>query len=210
MRKTIAFLLLLPLCLAVLPACASLDTTGLLEAAPALLRQADILNEIYYGAGIPYDQMAEPIGNYYPADKDYLSAHGFSTIAQLKEKTAAVFSYDYCTSIYAATLYGFAAEGSGYIYARYSSSQAESQRDEKETILVSATAENQLAHRLSISYALDELRLGSVGRDYAIVIVPTTTVYRADDEHEEDYTSYEELEVKFVYEDGWRIDSATY
>lgn len=210
MRKLITLLLLLPLCLAVLPACAPLDTTGLLEAAPGLLRQAALFNEIYYGSGIPYDQMAEPIGNYYPADKAYLTEHGFSTIAQLKEKTETVFSYDYCTSIYASTLIGFAAEGSGYIYARYSSSQAESQRDEKETILVSSTAENRLAHRVSISYALDELRLGEVGRDYAIVIVPTTTVYRADDEHAEDYTIEEDMEVTFVYEDGWRIDSATY
>lgn len=210
MRKILAFLLLLSVCLAVLPGCAPLDTTGLLEAAPGLLRQAETFNEVYYGTGIPYDETAEPIGSYYPADKAYLAAHGFSTIAQLKAKTEAVFSYDYCTSIYASTLSGFAAEGSGYVYARYSSSQVEGQQDENETILVSSTAENRLAHRLSITYDLNALRLGAVGRDYAIVIVPTTTVYRADEDHEEDYTVDEDMEVTFVYEDGWRIDSATY
>ncbi|MBQ8350671.1 MAG: hypothetical protein IJY20_01330 [Clostridia bacterium] len=210
MKKFLSLLLLAAICLCVLPGCASLDTTGLLEAAPDLIRRAAALNEIYYGAGIPYDQSGEPIGNYYPADKSYLAEQGFSTIAELKSKTAAVFSVSYCEAIYAATLSGFAAEGSGYIIARYSSSQAENLRDENETILVSTTAENQLSHRVSITYDYAGVRLGEVGRNHAMVIIPTVTVFYADEDHPENYTVSEDMAIKFVYEDGWRIDSATY
>ena len=41
MKKTISVLLLLTLLLCARPGCARLDTTGLLEAAPALIREAD-------------------------------------------------------------------------------------------------------------------------------------------------------------------------
>ena len=210
MKKTISVLLLLSLLLCALPGCARLDTTGLLEAAPALIREADALNEIYYGEGIPYDKGGVPVGNYYPADKNYLKEQGFSTIDGLKAKTAAVFSEGYCRAIYASTLSGFAAEGSGYVYARYSSSQPENLRDENETILVSSTAESSLSHRISITYDYTAVRLGEVGSNYAVVIIPTVTEMRADEDHPTDYTVTEDMEIKFVYENGWRIDSATY
>ncbi len=213
MKKTVALLLLAALCLCFLPGCASLDTTGLLEAAPGLIERAAALNEIYYGAGIPYDEGGTPIGNYYPADRDYLRAQGFSTIDELKEKTETVFSADYCQAIYSSTLSGFAAEGSGYIYARYSSSQPKDEdlRDENETILVSSTAENKLAHILSIDYDYSSLHLGEGGRDYATVLLSVTTQLAADEDHPTGpYTVTEEMAIKFVYENGWRIDSATY
>lgn len=210
MKKALSVFLLLVLCLGMLPGCARLNTEGLLEAAPNLIQRADNLNEIFYGEGIPYDRNAEPIGNYYPADKGFLQEQGFATVEELKAKTQRVFSIDYCMAIYASTLSGFAAEGSGYIYARYSSSQPENLRDENETILVSSTAESKLAHRKSITYDYNGLRLGEVGRDYAKVIVPTVTEFYADDDHPTDYTVKEDMEIKFVYEDGWRIDSATY
>ena len=54
------------------------------------------------------------------------------------------------------------------------------------------------------------MRLGTVGRHYATVIVPTVTVFCADDFFPENYTVSEDMEIRFVYEDGWRIDSATY
>lgn len=210
MKKTVAVLFLAALCLSMLCGCAKLNTDGLLEAAPDLIRRAHALNEIYYGEGIPYDRQATPIGNYYPADKLYLSEQGFSTIDELKAKTARVFSFDYCQSIYTSTLSGLAAEGSGYIYARYSSSQAQALRDEDETILVLSTAENKLAHRISITYDYAGVRLGEVGRNYAMVILPTVTLLYADEDHPENYEVREDMAIKFVYEDGWRIDSATY
>ena len=211
MKRIISVLLLLSFCLCALPACGKLDTTGLLEAAPALIEASAELNEIFYGEGIPYLENETPVGNYYPADPAYLKAKGFKTIEELKKKTARVFSEDYCKSIYASTLSGFSAEGSGYIYARYSSSQAENLRDENETILVSSTAENALEHRLSITYDYAGVRLGKVTRKYAIVVIPTVTVMKADADHPEDYTVEEDMEVKFIYEfNGWRIDSATY
>ncbi len=204
-------LLLLALCLLTvfLPSCARLDTTGLLEAAPDLIARSATLNEIYYGKGIPYDQGGTPIGNYYPADAAYLAEAGFHTIEELKALTATVFSADYCTAIFSSTVSGYAADGSGYIYSRYSSSQVENLRDENETILVSSTAENALSHILSVSYGAD-LRLGEVGRDYATLLLTVTTTFAPDDTHPAAYTESEEMPIRFVYENGWRIDSATY
>ena len=210
MKKMVSLGLVLVLCFTFLPSCAKLDTTGLLEAAPALIKKSIELNEIYYGEGIPYNEGGVPIGNYYPADKDYLDEHGFHTIDELKALTSKVFSENYCRAIFTSVLSGFSAEGSGYIYARYSSSQAEAIRDENETILVSSTATSSLAHIISMEYDYAGIRLGKVDRKYAMVLIPTITVFAPDEEHSTEYTVTEETEIKFVYENGWRIDSATY
>ena len=77
--------------------------------------------------------------------------------------------------------------------------------------MVSSTAENKLAHILSIDYDYSSLRLGEGGRDYATVLLSVTTQLAADEDHPAGpYTVTEEMAIKFVYENGWRIDSATY
>ena len=127
MKRVIPVLLLLCLLLCCLPSCA-MRTDGLIEAAYDLIPRSHYFNDIYYGNGIPYDENGTPVGNYYPARADYLAEHGFSTITELKAETEKVFSADYARAIYASAFSGFYGEGGGYIYARYSSSQAENLR----------------------------------------------------------------------------------
>ena len=189
--------------------CAKLDTTGLLEDAPVLIARSATLNEIYYGTGIPYDENAVgATGNYYPADKAYLAEAGFSTVAALKALTAEVFSAAYCAILYQSAFEGFSAEGSGYVYARYSSSQAENLRDEKETILVNSKHTGTAIGQST--YDFSTLALGRVGKDYATVTLSVTTVYAPGEQMPDGLTTTDVMEIRFVYEDGWRIDSPTY
>ena len=210
MKKFVALFLALLLALPLLSSCARLNTDGLLTAAPDLIRRSAFFNDIYYGAGIPYNSLAEPaIGVYYYADPDFLSKHGFSTVDELKAMTQEVFSSAYCEDIFQYAFSGFAAEG-GYVYARYSSSQAVNLRDEEETILVSSTQEGMLNQVGSTAYHYDTLRIAEVGGDYAKVAITVTVTYLPDEEHPDGYTQEDELLIRFVYQDGWRIDSATY
>lgn len=189
--------------------CAKLDTTGLLEAAPELIERSATLNEIYYGEGIPYDENdVGATGHYYPADKTYLAEAGFSTVTELKSLTAEVFSADYCAILYQSALEGFAAEGSGYVYARYSSSQPENLRNEKETILVYSQHTGTTIGQST--YDFSTLKLGEVGKDFATVTLSVRTVYAPSELMPDGLTTTDEMNIRFVYENGWRIDSPTY
>lgn len=204
MKKIVLCLLLAALLLVALPGCETLETEGLLDDAPDLIRRAQTLNEVYFGSGIPYDKDGTPTGNYYPADKGYLAAVGFSTLDELHAETKAVFSADYAASILNAAG-GVAAEG---IYARYISSQAEGRRDERETILV---YRNDVRDALPVVlYDFSAIAITRVGRDYASVAISIDTEYPADDTHPAPYTVPGEMTVRFVWENGWRIDSPTY
>ncbi len=203
------WLALLLLTLPLFSAGCALDTTGLLEAAPTLIEKSAFYNEIYFGQGIPWDALATPTGVYYPAQRGFLTAHGIETVAKLQAATALVFSEGYCRVIFQGAFSGFAAEGAvGAVYARYASSQSASSRDEKETILVS-TNDWHLQNPIGeTTYHYDTLRLGEVGGGYAYVHLTVTTVFGA--EGDSPSTSQEEMKIKFVYENGWRIDSPTY
>lgn len=205
MKKTALCLVLSVVLLALLPGCAPLNTDGLADAAPDLIRRSQTLNEIYYGSGIPYDENGTPTGNYYPADKDYLAKVGFSTLDGLDAETEAVFSAAYCEAIRNSTG-GAASEG---IYARYISSQAEGRRDERETILV---YKNDVRAPLpTVRFDFSALTITEVGRDYACVTLPIETDYPPDDTHPDPYTEKSDMTVRFVYEGGgWRIDTPTY
>lgn len=185
--------------------CAPLDTTGLLEAAPDLISRSAEFNEIYYGEGIPYDAMSgAAIGVYYYADKTYLAEKGFSTVTELQEKTKEVFSEAYCRSLFA---YAFEGVSSAGLYSRYSSNQAEIDRNEKETILVSSTHEAILGATL---YDFSTLAIEAVEHDYATVSLSATVTYLPSDEHPDGYSEDTVIRIRFIKENGWKIDSATY
>jgi hypothetical protein len=195
--------------------CAKIDTTGLLDDAPALIEKSALVNQIFFGDGIPYDEDGTPQGNFYPADTAWLDAHGLKTTTDLKTLTESVFSQEYASIILGSGIAGFPAEV-GYVYPRYASSQAENLRDENETILVSSTSEF-LANPIGKStYHYDTLALVATARNYAVLSlsVTTTTLLPADERVEgadNTVTTTVTMEIKFVKEGGaWRIDSPTY
>ena len=214
MKKLLSIFLLssiLAVCVLGFSSCAKLDTTGLLEEAPSLIERSSMLNEVFFGVGIPYNKDSTPVGNYYEADKDYLREAGFSTVDQLKAITRKVFSEEYSTIIFETNLSGFAVEGGGYTYARYTSSQAEALRDDKETILVFVGEGNQNPYEIgACTYDYSTLSLEKVGRDYAEVTLSVHTVFSPSTVYPEGYEETAPMTIRFVYEDGWRIDSPTY
>ncbi|MBQ8174416.1 MAG: hypothetical protein IJ009_03340 [Clostridia bacterium] len=214
MKKTLSLLVLAAMTVASLfglSSCAKLDTTGLLEAAPDLIARSATLNEVFFGEGIPYNKGVTPVGNYYEADKDYLAEAGFSTVDELKAMTQEVFSAEYSAIIFETNLSGFAVEGSGYTYARYTSSQPEALRDENETILVFVGEGNQNPYDIGkCTYDYTTLALGKVSKKYAEVTLSVHTVFPPDEDHPDGYEETAPMTVRFVYEDGWHIDSPTY
>ena len=212
MKKTLSLLLAaLLLCGVILSfgACAKLDTTGLAEAAPDLIARSVLFNEIYFGDGIPYNKNDAPaIGAFYYANPAYLAENGFSTVEQLKTLTKQVFSAEYSATIFQNALEGYAVEGTtDYSYARYSSNQALKLRDEKETILVNEDYDFFTIGKTTYDYA--SLTLGEVTKDSAVMSINVSTVYAATEKQDE-FTTTDTLEITFVYENGWRIDSPTY
>lgn len=217
MKKLLSLALVVVCLLTVLPlfGCAKIDTTGLIEAAPALIEKSALVNAIFYGEGIPYDAQAAPQGNFYPADKAWLSSHDIKTTSDLATLCESVFSQEYADIILGSGIAGFPADV-GYIYPRYASSQPENLRDENETILVSSTSEFLLNPIGKSTYDYTTLTLIARERHYAVLAlsVTTTTLLPADERVEgEDntVTTTVTMEIKFVMEGGgWRIDSPTY
>lgn len=209
MKKICALLLLLCLIVSMLASCGPISTEGLLEAAPDLIARSAFYNDLYYGEGIPRDLVFGPaVGVYYYPDSEYLAEHGFRTPDELKARTAEVFSEKYSAVLFESSFSGYAGLTEGHSYARYCSSQVANLRDENETILVSSEFEPLLTGTSTYDYST--LRIADVGSDYARVGIELTVVYPPDGEHPDGHTVTEEILIRFVFEDGWRIDSATY
>lgn len=217
MKKLLSLALSLFLLFAALPlvGCAKLDTTGLLDAAPALIEKSALVNRIFYGEGIPYDKDGTPLGVFYPADREWLEAHGLKTTADLRALTASVFSQAYTDIILSSGIAGFPSDV-GYVYPRYASSQAENLRDENETILVSTNNEFLLNPIGKSTYDYETITLVATERTYAVLSLSvTTTTLLPEDERVEGedntVTATVTMQIKFVRENGeWRIDSPTY
>ena len=203
-------------CALPLAGCAKIDTTGLLDAAPALIEKSALVNEIFFGEGIPYDKNGEAQGYFYPADAAWLAEHGIKTTADLATLTESVFSQEYAAIILGSGISGFPAGGGAYVYPRYASSQPENLRDEDETILVSTNNEFLINPIGKSTYDYSTLTLIATARDYAVLALSvTTTTLLPEDERVEGETNTTTttvtMEIKFVFEGGaWRIDSPTY
>ena len=217
MKKLLSLTLALVCLFAAIPlaGCAKIDTTGLLGEAPALIEKSALVNEIFFGDGIPYDENGTPQGNFYPADPAYLAEHSLKTTSDLRTLTESVFSQEYAAIILGSGIAGFPADV-GYVYPRYASSQAENLRDENETILVSSTSEFLLNPIGKSTYHYETLELVATTRHYALLSLSVTTVslLPADERVEgqdNTVTATVTMEIKFVKENGaWRIDSPTY
>ena len=102
MKRLIALILTLSLAVAVTVGCdRSYDEGEVRAAAVDLLEKSKLVNEIFYGEGIEYDESSTvTVGNYYPASEEYLSAIGISGEAGLKELTKGVYTDGLCEIIF--------------------------------------------------------------------------------------------------------------
>ncbi len=93
----------------------------LLAAARPLVEQSVLVNDIFYGKGIPYITenvgiTAQAMGNYSPADKEFLSANGIENTDDLRKLVSKVYSSGVCNVIFTTKL---SSVSDGTVYAGY-------------------------------------------------------------------------------------------
>ena len=208
-------LLLATLTLALpLVSCGLEDETAFISTARELISRSATLNEIYFGAGIKYDPERKGVGNYYYADEEYMKTAGFTNIKELKEKTAEVFSEEYCNIIYQSAFEGIKDDNS-IVYARYSNDETLSDTTGERTgkILINSEYtpyDGMLAYERS--YDLDSLEIVKVKRMTVTVSIKVTYSTREGYSDDAKLAGERVREITFLRLDdgGFRINTPTY
>lgn len=163
-------------------------------AAENLIRKSKTLNDIYWGAGIGYyedDNYAN--GYYYPADPTALFNLGFETVDELKERTAKVFSKQYCDVIFEGNFISEGEENQDIPKRYYQSFDC---------IMVYSKATVFLTDK--VTYLYDTFEVVGSRKDTVFVTI-SVRVERGEASQER------VIEIGLVEEDGeWRIDTPTY
>lgn len=174
------------------------DEAEVLEAAEALIKKSELLNEIYWGYGIPYvDDVNLSNGSYFPADDGYLAEIGISSLADLDEMTRSVFSGFICQWIKNSVL-SSGGSGSNMYVSRYGESY-----DEPKYILVNKYHEVLLKD--TVEYDYDSLKVVGTKGDIVKVSIKCKVT------NEDNDTVIKTIEVDMIEEDdGWKLDTPTY
>ena len=205
MKRIISFLLVLLtlLCSSLgLASCdRSYDEEGVKLAAVDLIKKSEILNEIYWGEGIPYTSSS--IAVYGEANIIALQELGFFTIEELKVKTKEVFSERYCDQIFTSSFSTISDGDEIEFYKRYYQKYADEAQLEPECIMVYTKFENMLTD--TVEYLYDTLEVTHSKRDlvYVKISVKVTNSKGEVKYRDKSIALYEE-------EYGWRLDSSTY
>ncbi len=118
------------------------DAAEVEAAARALIEKSVLLNEIYYGKGIPADELSsEGSQKYKPANFIWLDENGFETVDELKQMTSKVYTSGYCEAIFASA-FGSSSGADDNIeaYARYIQEYEDPEKKTPRHILVDIKA----------------------------------------------------------------------
>ena len=178
------------------------DKEEVIAAAKTLLKDAEILNEIYYGSGIRYyDVEIENAGYYKRADDEHLKELGFETINELKALTEKTFSYSYSQNVFSTILVGLKEDGKVVSAARYY--QYTNEETEESYIMVYTKHEAILKDKISYDY--DSVRVERSKKENVYVKVDATVTNSQGDSQKVTIT------VVLIEEaNGWRICNPTY
>lgn len=182
----------------------SYDEGEVLSVAEELIDSAVVLNEIFYGKGIPYTQSESSAnGAYYEASAYYLQDVGIETIEDLKNKARLVFSNKYCEQIFGTVL--SPVTDSDYILAMARYYQAtDSSTGEPTAIMVYSGAKPLLTDEMEYDYESLVCEGSRGARVYVKIAVSVK-----DSESGEYHTLYRSIAL-IEEADGWRIDSPSY
>ena len=180
------------------------DEAEVKAAAAELIPKTEMLNEIFWGKGIPYfEDTNTSNGNYFEASYAALKEYGFSTIAELDALTRAAFSTEYADIIMSTCTSSISDEEGVQILARYYQKYTDEKMTEPECIMVYTKALYFLEDKVEYDY--DSITVTHSKKDTVFVTINCTV--RTDDGKTQDKT----LEIGLVEEaDGWRIDTPTY
>lgn len=179
------------------------DEEEVLEAARTLLKEAEVLNKIYYGSGIEYfDSEDEQIGYYRKANPMHLEELGFSTIDELKKKTEQTFSAKYSETVYS-TILSSMNDGDGIVsLARYYQAYDEETGQPTHIMVYSKFS---LMLKSDIVYDYSTLTVVGSKKEKVEVTVEATLT------NSEGQSQKTTISIMLVEEEnGWRINNPTY
>lgn len=168
-----------------------------------LLKEAEFLNQIYYGSGIKYyDTDDGKTGHYRKADLAHLEELGFSTVDELKTITEKTFSDEYSDLLYS-TILSSMKEGSTVVTAaRYFQAYDEETNQPTDIMVYSKF---NVKFRDKVEYDYDSIKAERSKRDKVYVSVNATVT------NSEGKSQKITLTITLVEEsDGWKIDNPTY
>ncbi len=199
MKKLISFLILLILLLNI-SACSEekYSREDIVDEMGILLEESQLLNEIYFGEGIPLKVGGHTVGVYAEADMSSFAAkHGLKDIESIRAKTAEVFSISMCAWLDELAFHSFktgmTVEGSRY----YEDPEKEGR------IMVRTTAEVYVNGK--VTYDLSSLTIVSQRKNMVNTEL-LATVTTPEGKQRSDI-----IKVDLIKEqDGWRLHSPTY
>lgn len=177
------------------------DEEEVLAAAKALLKEAEILNEVYYGDGVKYHESDRANGIYREANNEHLKELGFSTVEELMILTEKTFSDSYSKLLYSTIIYGLMDDTSVITAARY---YQEYDEETKESYMM-VNSKFTVMFKDSIVYDYDSLRVDEANKEKVYVTV-NATVTNSDGESQNTTITITLVEE----DDGWKIDNPTY
>ena len=174
------------------------------RAANELILKSELLNELYYGYGIAYDDnKSEADGRYYKASLLSANEFGVDTVEDIKVLTRECFSTEYANLLIDTKLSSVKDdEGVIVSYVRYYQKYNALDGSE-ECIMVDSEATVLIDDELEYDY--NSLYVSHSEGEEVIVKI-SVTVTDADGNSQK-----KELEISLIEEaDGWRINSPTY
>lgn len=172
-----------------------------LSAARILIEKSMVLNEIYWGKGIPFEPTV--ISLYSEANLFALYELGFYTLDELKIKTHEVFTNAYCENIFESSFESETELETHRFFHRYYQKYADENKTEPVSIMVYSKFENLLPDK--VEYLYDTLKVSHVERD--TVYVSIMAIVTRDEKSVQIKQNVIALKEE---ENGWRIDSPTY
>ena len=206
MKKIVSLLILIAVLIPSLFSCGDIkyDENEVKTAAKKLIEESILLNDIYFGEGIPYiDDKNNSDGVFYMALDSYLYLIGFSTVAELMDLTSKTFSKSYCNQIYSTVLDTIQDEDKAIILPRYYQKYSVGDATTPECIMVNSTYRQLLFG--DVEYDYDSITVIGAEDDTVYITVHATVKLDAYD------PQTREIRIALVDEGkGWRIDSPTY
>lgn len=204
-RKIITLFLIAVLILSIfsLSSCnRSYDEEEVIAVTKILLKDAEMLNFVYYGSGIEYYDSENDNSYYRKANDEHLENLGFSTIKELKELTEKTFSSEYSSLLYTTILSAMTDDKSVISAARYYQAVDE-KTGEPTCIMVYSKFVPMLKDKIEYDY--DSLKVTGSKKEKVYVTVEAT-VTREDGKSQKTTVTITLVEE----ENGWRIDNPTY
>ena len=195
MKKLISLLLLLFLLLSASSCSETFDPEEMLTEMEALLEESQILNEIYFGEGIPTKENGHAVGVYKEADMSSLEVYGMTDIESIRVKTAEVFSTSMCAWLdeiaFTAFSSGITVEGARYY------------KDSEDRIMVRTTAEVYVDG--TVDYDLSSAKILSQRKNIVSLELQATVTTPSGN------TRSDTIKLDLIKEpNGWRLHSPTY